>query len=883
MTPNTPAVPIPFVNSPSVSLRRVALLAVSAISILYSTAHAATATWSGGTSSTWQDNANWSAAYPGTSGTTDVATFNSAGNGNTSITAGTLALGGITFDTANAASYNIGSGTLSFTNPAAPTAVGVVNVTSTVINNQTISANIVAGNAAALTYPTGFTLSNTSQVAALNVSGAITGPASTNHALLNVRGTGAVNISGVISDGTTKLAVNSNRVGTTTLSGANTFSGVANNIALAGFDYNLGVGMGGRLVLDYSGGNVVVPSTTIIALGSAGNSGGNTLGSNTGGTLVFKTGSTAVTVGNLVVGNSYLNIVVDSNGGAGAVVTLGNSWNNWSGSSRATVNFDLSAAGASGGAKLSGAAAGNLGKSGNILTSGAKAVTMQDSSGETYFATTDGSNNIVAQTTYTTLPTAVNSSATNYQVTSNTTATGNITGNVLRIEGASPSQTLNLGGFTLSLTSAAFFLDGANDFTISNGLLTTSQNALNIGAFGTGKLTISASITAAAKEIYRSGNGLVEFTGNNSTATGGTRAQSGVTRFSAASAITGGNLGITNGGIVELGFDFTRALGTGAGQVSFSSGAPGGFSAYGADRFVNIGGAGATLTYATTTVNNFVASRDSQLVLSSSTSDSTIDFQNGLNFASDTQTIKVNNGSASVDAKLSGKLTAGGLVKSGAGTLSITNNTNDYAGGTVVSAGTLLANNTTGSATGTGAVYVASGATLGGSGFISGATTIANGGTLAPGNSPGVLSFTSNLTLGGSTLLEIAGTTRGTSYDGINVTGALTYGGTLAINFSSTVSAGNTFDLFAGADGSSAPGGSGSFTGVSIAGEYVASLTNNSGVWTGSAGGFDFVFTQATGDLVVATSSVPEPSTYAAILGVLVLAGSVLKRRRVIC
>jgi hypothetical protein len=128
--------------------------------------------------------------------------------------------------------------------------------------------------------------------------------------------------------------------------------------------------------------------------------------------------------------------------------------------------------------------------------------------------------------------------------------------------------------------------------------------------------------------------------------------------------------------------------------------------------------------------------------------------------------------------------------------------------------------------------------------------------------------------------MEIAGTTRGTTYDGVNVTGTLTYGGTLAINFSTTVSDGLSFDLFAAADGSSAPSSiTGSFSSVSIAGLYIASLTNNSGVWTGSTGGFAFTFTQATGDLMI-LAAVPEPSAYAVILGSLALAGVVYRRRR---
>ena len=64
---------------------------------------------------------------------------------------------------------------------------------------------------------------------------------------------------------------------------------------------------------------------------------------------------------------------------------------------------------------------------------------------------------------------------------------------------------------------------------------------------------------------------------------------------------------------------------------------------------------------------------------------------------------------------------------------------NTYSGGTTINDGTLLANNTNGSATGTGAVTVNSGGTLGGTGAFTGAVTVNSGGTLAPGASIGTL------------------------------------------------------------------------------------------------------------------------------------------------
>jgi autotransporter-associated beta strand protein len=128
----------------------------------------------------------------------------------------------------------------------------------------------------------------------------------------------------------------------------------------------------------------------------------------------------------------------------------------------------------------------------------------------------------------------------------------------------------------------------------------------------------------------------------------------------------------------------------------------------------------------------------------------------------------------------------GSITKDGAGTLDL-RGANSYQGGTLVTSGTLLANNLisgTNSATGSGAVTVASGGSLGGSGYIAGATTIS--GTLRPGNSPGVLTFGSDLTLntGGNMIWELWANTEVNSpvtYDQTVVGGNLNVAGSFGI------------------------------------------------------------------------------------------------------
>lgn len=140
------------------------------------------------------------------------------------------------------------------------------------------------------------------------------------------------------------------------------------------------------------------------------------------------------------------------------------------------------------------------------------------------------------------------------------------------------------------------------------------------------------------------------------------------------------------------------------------------------------------------------------------------------------QTVDGVYGTGAVSTLVSTISGTGSLTKGGSAALTLSS-ANTYTGGTTISGGKLLVNNTTGSGTGTGSVNVNSGGTLGGAGFISGAASINTGGTLSPGNSIGKLTFNgpgNNVTMedGSEYRAQLAApTTPGTTHDQIVVDG----------------------------------------------------------------------------------------------------------------
>lgn len=538
---------------------------------------------------------------------------------------------------------------------------------------------------------------------------------------------------------------------------------------------------GGAFALDNSGGN------TGAATGRLGNATSVSIGGML--SLIGHSSGTTETVGawTLSVGSSTVSVT--SNSGTGATLAFTDS-----GSLRNVTNGTVNFVGLGTGGELGSAAnAPRITFSGAINANTVNGALSSTGSGAT---TVDygwarvngtgwagnGANGIFALTevprnSATLGSAAINEITTFTPSTPTTTLAGNLgvagTPLLFKITPSGAGQSLASGGFNIN--AVAVMLAGNTDFSITGAgsffgtvasfryVYVTDANTV---------LSVEQSFAGASRPFSKSGPGTVFLNGaGNQLAFVGTvqnvNLLEGTLRGTLNSLGGGTSAGgaFTNlnlfGGVLEIsgGGTFSRALTatagtTTGGAISWNNLTDGGFSAIGGNATVTLVTTFAGATPATPTWNTVpFVSDGSALTMGSSKADSTIDFTNSI--ALDNGTPNLYNGreirvaknlSSTTDiARLSGVMSGSSqsdLLKTGAGTLELTNS-NTYAGNTQVLHGTLRANNSSGSATGTGNVLVRAGATLGGNGFVvpAAGNAVSIAGTVSPGNSVGTLTF----------------------------------------------------------------------------------------------------------------------------------------------
>jgi autotransporter-associated beta strand protein len=180
-----------------------------------------------------------------------------------------------------------------------------------------------------------------------------------------------------------------------------------------------------------------------------------------------------------------------------------------------------------------------------------------------------------------------------------------------------------------------------------------------------------------------------------------------VVRLNHADAIPSASpITLSNSAILELASgDFTRSLGTGAGQITFTAPNFSGWSAFGADRVVNLGGE--------VTPAQVAWSFGNTLTLGAFTNNAMVDFQNPLDLGADsgTRTLRAEDGTAAIDGRISGSISGTrGIIKRGSGVFSLAA-ANSYTGITDIRGGMIRLDHP--DALGSGNLVLGSGGALG--------------------------------------------------------------------------------------------------------------------------------------------------------------------------
>ncbi|MEO5914796.1 MAG: autotransporter-associated beta strand repeat-containing protein [Luteolibacter sp.] len=870
-------------------------------------ANAASDTWdNGGDGLTWQDNPNWTTAFPGSNTnvftSTDDAAFSTTGAGGVIDLGGTLNIRSLVFGVSggDAAVFNIGDAndTLNFTTAGGITInTGVTTAQNIGVAGTTLNLSTAAGSATTFT-------NNGSGL--LTIAGNIAMVPPAGNSLLTVAGSGNTAISGTVTEtGAGGSALLKTGSGTLTLSNGSTWSGTGARARVPAtvFDTSLVVREGTLLLnggTHNSSGELVIGG--VVTDGGAGQNARIQIDA---GTLAV---ANWLSVGR---GNGIGGVSSDLVANNAAIITATNFSAGFNGGSASnlpkgviTLNNTSSLGIGTGGAFQLGESAGS-----NFT------MTLNDSSGVTVSG---------------------NGSATNRYIGGLGTGTLNINGSAsfndagtsaLNVGYQTGTGIVNLNSGTFSHANGEVRVGASN----TNGTFSGGSGTINISG---GTATVGAITLARNNNNAGLINGTINVSGGSLTSTGDvilgyagagalgklTISGTGTVNIGTTTAkwlqvgswdtakgqfdITGGSLNLNSSSAIKM----NRQTGTGANVINQS----GGSVTFYSDNATTAGGTGdLDLQYAGAAASNNTYNLNGgtltvpRILSTATTGTRTFNFNGGtlkptassatfLNLGTGSASANVRNGGAIIhtngfDVTVAQALvhssiggdnaTDGGLTKQGNGTLTLSN-ANTYTGITTISSGTLklastgsiansstIINNATYDVSAVTGYTVGSSQTLGGSGTIIGNTTVA--GTLAIGNSPGSMNFNNDLTLTGTATMELGGSAvAGTDYDYGNVLGTLNYGGALnIISYNSyDLSLNAAYNLF------DATAITGDFTSVSVGGLSLV-YSPGSDSWSGTSGPATFTFKESTGVLTV----IPEPG--AALLGGLGLL-ALLRRRR---
>ncbi|MBN8420281.1 MAG: autotransporter-associated beta strand repeat-containing protein [Verrucomicrobia bacterium] len=569
--------------------------------------------------------------------------------------------------------------------------------------------------------------------------------------------TGGNKIQSVLSDGNGTLAIAKVDAGTWALSGDNTFSGTV-SLSAGTLALNSATAIGtGTLIL--VGGTL--DNTSGAALTLSTNNAVSLNGSITfGGTSSLSLGSGVVTLGNAnrditLNGSSTLTLgELQWNSVAGTRVLTVNQGTEGSaklilGGFRLNINADTAARNrtisGTGDVEISGAVLNGNAFSNGLIYAGSGTLTLSDVNG--YTGTTlvnggtlkmSGSGSIATSSGLTissgTFDVGDTAATVNGTLTLGTAATS-VAGLNATVSSSVPGGSFTLGGNVTYNVGSAGFENG--QATISASLVLNADRTLAVNDSPNAAVDVLVSgVISGGFGIVKSGSGTMRLSGLN-TFSGQTQINNGVIEvFSIGYLGAAGSLGTADkdasSGIIRMGNGATTGtlnyLGTGE-QTNrrIQAGSSNGATASGGATILSNGSGALVFTAATlnNAANVSATGPGTARVLTlggSNTNDNTV------------LGAIVNN----VGAGTSGT-NALALTKQDPG-LWILAGTSTYSGETVVNGGTLLVNNITGSATGSGSVFIGTAARLGGSGTagsLSASTSITqeSGGVIFAGHS----------------------------------------------------------------------------------------------------------------------------------------------------